>query len=94
MLHTSRGELNALLEIFRRVLYSSPPVSLCGGLTRYKYIYSLKKNSISSNKCITLISFCNHRGGGYAGIHLTIFELLLHGYHLSLQPAAAPGRWP
>ena len=32
-------------------------------------------------------------GGGYAGILLTI-ELLLHGYHLSLQPAAAPGRWP
>ena len=27
---------------------------------------------------------CNHWGGGYAGIHLTIFELLLHGYHLSL----------
>ena len=23
---------------------------------------------------------------------LFIFELLLHGYHLSLQPAAAPGR--
>ena len=69
MLCTPRGEFNALLEIFRRVFYSSFPISICGGLLLLEYYVEkisvvaastqkTLKPSVFSNKIIIMSQVC------------------------------------
>ena len=57
MLCTPRGEFNALLEIFRRVFYSSPPISICGGLDYTILSKSLEVTLRMEAEVVSRISF-------------------------------------